>query len=266
MVVSKYGETSLPQRSVGWSVAAFGAVASSSQTWRTSSDGERSRDRKRHLLRAAHRLRLALLAPRVPSTSDGVPLLSGLALGWHLAESQRYASEPNSTCCRSSGESQRRRFGQPEHQDDGKGGPRGYDAGKKVAGRKRHIVVDTLGLILAVVVHAANVQDRDGAKLVVSKLKDRFPRLKLIWADGGYAGQLIEWVKQFGNWALEIVKRSDDAKGFVLLPHRWVVERTFAWLGKYRRLSKDYEALPETTETLIYAAMIHLMLRRLKPG
>ena len=123
-----------------------------------------------------------------------------------------------------------------------------------------------MGLILAVVVHAANVQDRDGAKLVVSKLKDRFPRLKLIWADGGYTGQLIEWVKQFGNWALEIVKRSDDAKGFVLLPHRWVVERTFAWLGKYRRQSKDYEALPETTETLIYTAMIHLMLRRLKPG
>ncbi len=116
------------------------------------------------------------------------------------------------------------------------------------------------------VVHAANLQDRDGARLVVSKLKDRFPRLKLIWADGGYAGQLVDWVKQLGNWVLEVVKRSDDVKGFVVLPHRWVVERTFAWLGKYRRLSKDYEALPETSESLIYAAMIHVMLRRLEPG
>ena len=116
------------------------------------------------------------------------------------------------------------------------------------------------------VVHAASIQDRDGARLVLSKLKGRFPRLKLIWADGGYAGQLVDWVKQFGNWVLKIVKRSDDVKGFVVIPHRWVVERTFAWLGKFRRLSKDYEALPETSESLIYAAMIHIMLRRLKPG
>ena len=116
------------------------------------------------------------------------------------------------------------------------------------------------------VVHAASIQDRDGARLVLSKLKGRFPRLKLIWADGGYAGQLVDWVTQFGNWVLEIVKRSDDVKGFVVIPHRWVVERTFAWLGKFRRLSKDYEALPETSESLIYAAMIHIMLRRLKPG
>jgi putative transposase len=123
-----------------------------------------------------------------------------------------------------------------------------------------------MGLILAVVVHDANIQDRDGAKLVIARLKDRFPRLRLIWADGGYAGQLIDWVKLFGNWILQIVKRSDDIKGFVVIPHRWVVERTFAWLGKFRRLSKDYEALPETSESLIYAAMIHIMLRRLKPG
>jgi putative transposase len=123
--------------------------------------------------------------------------------------------------------------------------------------------VDVLGLVLVVVVHPADVQDRDGAKLVLEKVKDKLPRLALIWADGGYAGQLIDWVKTTCNWVLEIVKRSDDMKGFVLLPHRWVVERTFAWLGKYRRLSKDYEALPETSEAMIYAAMTHLMLRRL---
>lgn len=124
-------------------------------------------------------------------------------------------------------------------------------------------MVDTLGLVLAVVVHAASIQDRDGAKLVIALLKDRFPRLKLIWADGGYAGQLIKWVASFGNWVLEIVKRSDDQKGFVVLPRRWVVERTFAWLSRYRRLSKDYEFLPESSEAMIYIAMIHIMVRRL---
>lgn len=127
-------------------------------------------------------------------------------------------------------------------------------------------MVDTLGLLIAVVVHAANIQDRDGAKLVIAKLKGICPRLKLIWADGGYAGKLIEWVKEFGSWALEIVKRCDDVTGFKILPRRWVVERTFGWLGKYRRLSKDYEMLPESSEAMIYIAMINLMLRRLRPG
>lgn len=119
---------------------------------------------------------------------------------------------------------------------------------------------------MATVVHAANIQDRDGAKLVMAKLWGLFPRLVLIWADGGYAGKLIEWVNTFGNWVLEIVKRSDDVTGFVILPRRWVVERTFAWLGKYRRLSKDYETLTESSETMIYIAMTNLMLHRLKPG
>jgi putative transposase len=142
-------------------------------------------------------------------------------------------------------------------------GERGYDAGKKVKGRKRHILVDTLGLLLIVVVHAANIQDRDGAKLVLAKAKGRFARLRLIWADGGYAGKLIDWVQSICHRVLEIVKRSDDMKGFQVLPRRWVVERTFGWLGRYRRLSKDYEGLPETSESMIYAAMIHLMARRL---
>lgn len=143
------------------------------------------------------------------------------------------------------------------------GGPRGYDAGKKVNGRKRHILVDRLGLLLFVLVHPANIQDRDGAKMLLSKIKERFPRLQLIWADGGYAGQLVDWVKQTCHWILEIVKRNDQVKGFQVLPHRWIVERTLGWLGRYRRLSKDYERLTETTEALIYAAMVHLMVRRL---
>lgn len=119
--------------------------------------------------------------------------------------------------------------------------------------------------MLAVVVHAASIQDRDGAKLVLAKLKGRFSRLKLIWADGGYAGQLIDWTRKFGRWVLEIVKRSDDMTGFVVLPKRWIVERTFGWFKRYRRLSKDYEVLPESSEAVIYLSMTHLMVRRLRP-
>jgi putative transposase len=121
-------------------------------------------------------------------------------------------------------------------------------------------------MVLAVVVHAAGIQDRDGAKLVLAKLKGRFWRLKLIWADGGYAGQLIEWTRALARWVLEIVKRSDDVKGFAVLPKRWIVERTFGWFGRYRRLSKDYEMLTESSEAVIYLSMTHLMVRRLKPA
>ena len=121
-------------------------------------------------------------------------------------------------------------------------------------------------MILAIVVHAANIQDRDGAKLVLGRLQERYSRLKLIWADGGYAGKLIEWTASFGNWVLEIVKRSDDVAGFKILPHRWIVERTFGWLGRYRRMSKDYEMLPASSEAMALIAMINLMLHRLSPG
>ena len=113
------------------------------------------------------------------------------------------------------------------------------------------------------VVHAANIQDRDGAKLVLAKLAGRFPRLQLIWADGGYAGKLIEWVAAFGSWVLEIVKRNTDVSGFSVLPKRWIVERTFGWLGRYRRLSKEYEERTDSSESMIYLAMINLMSKRL---
>lgn len=123
-----------------------------------------------------------------------------------------------------------------------------------------------MGLVLAVVVHTADIQDRDGAKLVLKRLRGLFPRLQLIWADGGYAGKLIEWTWHTGKWILEIVKRSDDVKGFKVLPRRWVVERTFGWLGRYRRMSKDYEQLTTSSENMIYIAMTSLMLRRLHRG
>jgi putative transposase len=134
-----------------------------------------------------------------------------------------------------------------------------------VSGRKRHLVVDTLGLLLAVAVHAADVQDRDGAKLVLGKLVGRFPRLWLLWADGGYAGKLLVWALVAGGWVIEIVAKPANATGFAVLPKRWIVERTFAWLGRSRRLSKDYEGLPATSEAWIHVAMIHLMLKRLAP-
>jgi len=142
-------------------------------------------------------------------------------------------------------------------------GERGYDAGKKIKGRKRHLLVDTMGLVMLAVVHGANIQDRDGAKLVFDKAKTLFPRLALVWADGGYAGKLVGWVRAVCGWVLEIVKRSDDVKGFKLLPRRWVVERTFGWLGRYRRLSKDYEGRIDTSEAMIYWGMTRLMVRRL---
>jgi putative transposase len=146
------------------------------------------------------------------------------------------------------------------------GGIVGFDGGKKVKGRKRHILVDTLGLLIAVVVTSAAVQDYHGAVPVLDRVKGRCPRLKLIWADGIYEKPwLIDWVREECGWELQVTKRSDKTKGFKVVPKRWVVERTFGWLGRYRRLSKDYEGLPETSEAMIRMAMIHIMVRRLEP-
>jgi transposase len=142
---------------------------------------------------------------------------------------------------------------------------RGYDAGKKVQGRKRHIVVDTIGLLLAIVVTSADVQDRDGGKTVIASLRAKFSRISRIWADGGYAGQLVLWASTAASLTLEIVKRNADLSGFHVLPRRWVVERTFAWLVKCRRLGWDYERLPETHVVMVQWAMVGLMTRRLAP-
>jgi putative transposase len=123
--------------------------------------------------------------------------------------------------------------------------------------------VDTLGLVLKVRVHEASIQDRDGAKLVLKGTKKLFPHLSLIWADGGYAGQLVLWTQRYLKRKLEIVKRTDDLKGFRVLPKRWIVERTFGWIGRYRRSSKDYEERIASSEAVIFLSMTHLMLRRL---
>ena len=138
---------------------------------------------------------------------------------------------------------------------------RGFDAGKRVKGVKRHIVVDTLGLLMAIVVHTADIQDRDGARLVLEKLRYKYPRLKIIYADGGYTGKLIGYVAETFNWILSIIKRNDEKK-FVVLPKRWIVERTFAWMDNYRRLSKDYERLNSTSIAMVQLAMIRTMIKR----
>jgi putative transposase len=158
------------------------------------------------------------------------------------------------------------------------GGPRGDDGGKKVNGRKRHLLVDTQGLIIRTVVHPAEITDRDGAKRLLAPLQGQLPRRQHVWADRAYTGQVREWIQTTLGCTVEMVKHwwtglrwvwvapgqepPTIPSGFHVLPRRWVVERTFAWLVMYRRLGKDYEELPETSEALIYLAMSRLMVKR----
>lgn len=144
------------------------------------------------------------------------------------------------------------------------GGPRGYDAGKKIKGRKRHILTDTAGNLVHAVIHTADIQDRDGAPLVLAQIVSRFPWLRHVFADGGYAGdKLKDTLRRIGKWTIEIVKRSDVAKGFVVLPRRWVVERTLAWLNRNRRLAKDFEQTIASATAWLFLASIQLFLRRI---
>ncbi|WP_367620632.1 IS5 family transposase [Chloroflexus sp. MS-CIW-1] len=144
-----------------------------------------------------------------------------------------------------------------------KRGPRGADAGNNLYGRTRHLLVDPVGVVVTVVVHAADIQDRDGARLVVDNLHGKQSHVWVMWADGGDAGQVVEWVQHVGGWPLDSSKRPDGVSRFHVLPRRWVVERTVAWLGRYRRLRKDDDARTATSEAFIYVAMIHVMVRRL---
>src|SRR5215210_2885186 len=143
------------------------------------------------------------------------------------------------------------------------GGPRGFDAGKKTNGRKRHILVDTLGLLLVLVVHTADIQDRDGLALVCRRLRRRFPWLRLIFADGGYQGETAARAAAREGLRLQIVKREPGSRGFAVLPKRWLVERTFAWFGRNRRLAKDFEATLTSAAIMVHLASIQLLTRRL---
>jgi transposase len=140
---------------------------------------------------------------------------------------------------------------------------RGYDAGKRVNGRKRHLAVDTGGLLLAVVVTVAGIQDRDGAPRLLAALRAKFSTIGLVWADGGYAGRLVTWAHAVLTFTVTIVKRTDDLAGFRVIPRRWVVERTLAWISKHRRCVRDYETRPDHAEAMVYIAMIMTLSRRL---
>lgn len=146
-----------------------------------------------------------------------------------------------------------------------RGGEHGFDGWKKVNGRKRHILTDVTGLLITAAVHSAGIQDRDGAELLFPGIYGRFSRLKLILTDGIYTGDIIRRVKEKFGMVMETVKRPKGAGGFTLIPRRRVVERTFAWLNRHRRLSKDYEYLTDTAEAVVYIAMIGIMLHRLAP-
>lgn len=147
------------------------------------------------------------------------------------------------------------------------GEERGYDGGKKITGRKRHLAVDTLGLVMVAVVHSACWADYDGALFVLNQLKEGCRRLKVVFADSAYGKNgLPDWVRQTCGWILQTILRPVGVKGFVVLPKRWIVERTFGWLMRYRRHSRDYERTTESSETMIYIAMIHLMSQRLARG
>ena len=156
-----------------------------------------------------------------------------------------------------------------------RGGVHGYDGAKKVNGRKRHLLVDTLGFVLKAVVHGADIMDRDGILLLLEPLRGVFPRLEQVWVDMGYRGKVLDWIREHLGWRVEVVQKPrrwgwypidvepPPMPAFTVLPRRWVVERSFAWLGRYRRMSKDYEYLTASSEAMIYAAMSRLLLRRL---
>ena len=144
------------------------------------------------------------------------------------------------------------------------GGVRGYDAGKKVKGRKRHIITDTNGFLVHAIIHSADIQDRDGAPMVLCDIRYSFPWLRHVFADGGYAGDKLKTaLTKIGDWTIEIIKRSDRVQGFVVLPRRWVVERTLAWLNRNRRLAKDFERSIASATAWLFMASVQFLARRI---
>jgi transposase len=183
--------------------------------------------------------------------------------GRHLAEAARPAGHGGARAGRAGGIATAGIIDSQSVKTTEAGGPRGYDAGKKVNGRKRPILVDTLGLLLVLVVHGANVQDRDGLALVCRRLRRRFPWLRLVFADGAYQGETAACAAAREGLRLEIVTREPGTRGFAVLPRRWVVERTFAWLGRNRRLAKDFETTVTSAVTMVHLASLQLLVRRL---
>src|ERR1700731_3742919 len=226
-------------------------------------------NRERRHVCSEHGMPMALCSQRPAAEKHAVWLFRPLELGWHAGShsSRALCEVPGShgSCSEPGG----LRHRQPEREERGIRGdyidPGGYDAGKKIKGKKRHILVDTLGLLLHAVVHPADIQDRDGGVLVLSTLFGLYPFLQKLFADGGYQGPVFQKAsaKLLPHLEIEIVKRSDHAKGFELLPRRWVVERTFAWFNRCRRLAKDFENLTRNALAFLRLASIRLMLRKL---
>src|SRR5580693_2417989 len=238
-----------------------------SQTRRPAARGERPRGAERNLLCSVDRLPVAGFAQGFAAEEHGASLLWSVGLGRHAGTRPLRALRSDARA----GWPRSQPLGGDHRQSERQGGskrgsmldPQGFDAGKKITGRKRHILVDTLGLLLNVVVHPANVQDRDGAGDLLRTVRRSFPFIERIFADAGYQGpRMAKLVARTGSWTLQIVKRS-DAHRFVVLPKRWIVERTFAWISRNRRLARDFERYARTVAAFFRLAMIRIMLRRL---
>src|SRR5215470_3030378 len=235
---------------------------------RSTAQGEHSRSAERHLLRALDGVPVASVAEGLAAEKHRAFLLYAVGLGRHPGAHPPCALCRDPRARRARGEPDCCDHRQPERQGRSKRGsaldPQGFDAGKKVTGRKRHILVDTLGLLLNVVVHPANLQDRDGVGLVLDQRTRRlFPFVERIFADAGYQGpRVAQAAASTGHWVVEIVKRNELHK-FVVLPKRWIVERTLAWISHNRRLARDFERYARSVAALVRLAMIRLMLRRL---
>src|SRR3954468_13946231 len=257
----------LPERPDRRRVDAGRALHPAGQARRPSAHGGRARGAERAPLRAGDRLSVARPAQGPAAEEHGPRLSHALGLGRHAEAAAPRLVRPGPRAGRQGGEPDGGDHRQPEREGGGKRGaridPSGYDAGKKVEGKKRHILVDTLGLPLTAAIHPADVQDRDGVLPVLRAVRRLFPFVEVIFADGAYRGPVAAAaVASTGRWRLEIVAR-DTAEGFVPLPKRWIVERTFAWLGRCRRLAKDFGNLAVNALAFLCPGMIRLMLRRL---